>query len=261
MQKITKREYVAYKDVDTAKASKIITDYLGSDTERYLTQAECRTLFECYKLPLLKSGVAKSADEAGKIVSGIGSKVVMKVMSGDVKHKFDAGGVLLNIEGADGAKKGYDQIYANIAKNVPGAKIDSILIEQMAPEGEEVIVGCSRGGLGPLMMFGLGGTFVELIKDVQFRLAPMWKVTAEEMVRSIKAFKKLDGFRGTPKRDVNAVVDVILRMSAMVVNHPEVAEFDINPLIVHAEGKGASVADSRIMLRKPGAAPKPSAGH
>jgi acyl-CoA synthetase (NDP forming) len=183
-------------------------------------------------------------------VSSIGGKVVMKVMSADVKHKFDSGGVLLNIEGADGAKQGYDKIYANIAKNEPNAKIDSILIEQMALEGEEVIVGCSRGGLGPLMMFGLGGTFVELIKDVQFRLAPMWKVTAEEMVRSIKAFKKLDGFRGTPKRDVNTVIDVILRMSAMVVNHPEVAEFDINPLIVHAEGKGASVADSRIMLRK-----------
>jgi acetyltransferase len=261
MRAITKREYIEYKDVDKATAGKIIADYLAGDTEKYLTQAECRALFECYKLPLLKSGVATSADGAAKIVSGISGKVVMKVMSADVKHKFDAGGVLLNIEGADGAKKGYDQIYANIAKNVPGAKIDSILIEQMAPEGEEVIVGCSRGGLGPLMMFGLGGTFVELIKDVQFRLAPMWKVTAEEMVRSIKAFKKLDGFRGTPKRDINAVVEVILRMSAMVVNHPEVAEFDINPLIVHAEGKGASVADSRIMLRKPGAAPKPGAGH
>ena len=250
MRKITKREYVEYKDVDAAKAGKIIADYLGKDSERYLTQAECRTLFECYKLPLLKSGVAKSADEAAKIVSDIGGKVVMKVMSADVKHKFDDGGVLLNVEGADAAKKGYDTIYANIGKNVPGAKIDSILIEQMALEGEEVIVGCSRGGLGPLMMFGLGGTFVELIKDVQFRLAPMWRVTAEEMVRSIKAFKKLDGFRGTPKRDVNTVIDVILRMSAMVVNHPEVAEFDINPLIVHTEGKGASVADSRIMLRK-----------
>jgi acetyltransferase len=252
MKSITEREYVEYKDVDKAKAGKIIADYLGSAEEKYLTQAECRALFECYKLPLLKSGIAKSADEAAKVVTGFGSgKVVMKVMSEAVKHKFDAGGVLLNIEGADGAKKGYDQIYANIAKNVPGAKIDSVLIEQMAPEGEEVIVGCSRGGLGPLMMFGLGGTFVELIKDVQVRLAPMWKVTAEEMVHSIKAFKKLDGFRGMPKRDINAVVDVILRMSAMVVNHPEVAEFDINPLIVHAEGKGASVADSRIMLRKP----------
>lgn len=247
---IAKREYVEYKDVDIAKASKIITDYLGNQTEKYLTQADCRSLFECYKLPLLKSGIAQSADEAAKIVAGIGKKAVMKVMSADVVHKFDAGGVLLNIEGADGAKTGYDKIYANIAQNVPGAKIDGILIEEMAEKGVEVIVGCNRDGLGPLMMFGLGGTLVELLKDVSFRLAPMWKVTAEQMVHEIKAFKVLDGYRGTPKCDINAVVDTILRMAALAVNHPEVAEFDINPLIVHAEGKGASVADSRVMLRK-----------
>ncbi|MDR2116031.1 MAG: acetate--CoA ligase family protein [Planctomycetaceae bacterium] len=248
---IAKREYVEYKDVDIAKANKIIADYLGSQTEKYLTQADCRPLFECYKLPLLKSGIAKSADEAAKIVSGIGKKVVMKVMSAEVVHKFDAGGVLLNIEGTDGAQSGYDKIYANIAKNVPGAKIDGILIEEMAEKGVEVIVGCNRDGLGPLMMFGLGGTLVELLKDVSFRLAPMWKVTAEQMVREIKAFKVLDGYRGTPKCDIDAVVDTILRMSALAVNHPEVAEFDVNPLIVHAAGKGASVADSRVMLRKP----------
>ncbi|MDR2438228.1 MAG: acetate--CoA ligase family protein [Planctomycetaceae bacterium] len=247
---IAKREYVEYKDVDIAKASKIITDYLGNQTEKYLTQADCRSLFECYKLPLLKSGIAQSADEAAKIVAGIGKKAVMKVMSAEVVHKFDAGGVLLNIEGADGAKTGYDKIYANIAQNVPGAKIDGILIEEMAEKGVEVIVGCNRDGLGPLMMFGLGGTLVELLKDVSFRLAPMWKVTAEQMVHEIKAFKVLDGYRGTPKCDINAVVDTILRMAALAVNHPEVAEFDINPLIVHAEGKGASVADSRVMLRK-----------
>jgi acetyltransferase len=248
---IAKREYVEYKDVDVAKANKIIADYLGNQTEKYLTQADCRPLFECYKLPLLKSGIAKSADDAVKIVSGIGKKVVMKVMSAEVVHKFDAGGVLLNIEGADGAKNGYDKIYANIAKNVPGAKIDGILIEEMAEKGVEVIVGCNRDGLGPLMMFGLGGTLVELLKDVSFRLAPMWKITAEQMVREIKAFKVLDGYRGTPKCDLNAVVDTILRMATLAVNHPEVAEFDVNPLIVHAEGKGASVADSRVMLRKP----------
>jgi acetyltransferase len=247
---IVKREYVEYNDIDVAKANKIIADYLGNQTEKYLTQADCRPLFECYKLPLLKSGIAKSADEAATIVSGIGKKVVMKVMSAEVVHKFDAGGVLLNIEGADGAKTGYDKIYANIARNVPGAKIDGILIEEMAEKGVEVIVGCNRDGLGPLMMFGLGGTLVELLKDVSFRLAPMWKITAEQMVREIKAFKVLDGYRGTPKCDINAVVDTILRMATLAVNHPEVAEFDINPLIVHAEGKGASVADSRVMLRK-----------
>ena len=250
MKSLGHREYVQPSGCDATKAKKVIADFLGADKEKYMTQADCRALFECYGLPLLKSGTAKSADEAAKIVAGIGKKVVMKVMSADVVHKFDAGGVLLNIEGADGAKKGYDQIYANIAKNVPKAKIDGILIEEMAEKGVEVIVGCNRDGLGPLMMFGLGGTLVELLKDVSFRLAPMWKVSAERMIREIKAFKVLDGYRGTPKCDQKAIIDVLLRMSAMVCNHPEIAECDINPLIVHAEGKGCSVADSRVMLRK-----------
>ncbi|MDR1483368.1 MAG: acetate--CoA ligase family protein [Planctomycetaceae bacterium] len=248
----SERQFVQFDDVDVKKASEVIAGFLANTSEKYLTQADCRVLFDCYKLPLLKSGVAKSADDAAKIVTDIGSKVVMKVMSADVVHKFDAGGVLLNVEGADGARAGYDKIYANIAKNVPGAKIDAILIEEMAREGEELIVGCNRDSLGPLMMFGLGGTLVELLKDVSFRFAPMWKITAEQMVREIKAFKVLDGYRGKPKRDIDAVIDVILRMSAMVVNHPEISECDINPLIVHAVGGGASVADSRVMLRASG---------
>ncbi|MDR2642355.1 MAG: acetate--CoA ligase family protein [Planctomycetaceae bacterium] len=245
----SERQFVQFNDIDIERANKAIAGFLESSSEKYLTQADCRVLFECYKLPLLKSGVAKSADEAANIVSGIGSKVVMKVMSAEVVHKFDAGGVLLNVEGADGARAGYERIYANIAKNVPRAKIDAILIEEMAKEGEELIVGCNRDSLGPLMMFGLGGTLVELLKDVSFRFAPMWKITAEQMVQEIKAFKVLDGYRGKPKRDIGAVIDVILRLSAMVVNHSEITECDINPLIVHSAGNGASVADSRVMLR------------
>ncbi len=261
MRELGQREYVQFSDCDVQKAQKVIAGFLGNDNEKYLTQADCRALFECYKLPLLKSGIAKSAEEAAGIVAGIGKKVVMKVMSADVVHKFDAGGVLLNIEGADGAKAGYAKIYENIGKNVPGAKIDGILIEEMAEKGVETIIGCNRDGLGPLMMFGLGGTLVELLKDVSFRLAPMWKISAERMIREIKAFKVLDGYRGTPKSDLDSVVDVLLRMSAMVVNHPEIAECDINPLIVHPEGKGSSVADSRVMLRKPGAPACGCGGH
>ena len=246
------REYVLFNDCDVEKAKKIIADALGGADEKYLTQAECRPLFECYKLPLLKSGVAKSADEAAEIVKGIGRKVVMKVMSADVVHKFDAGGVILNVDGPDAAKATYAQIFKNVEAHVPGAKVDGILIEEMAAKGTEVIVGCNRdSNFGPLMMFGLGGTLVEVLKDVTFRLAPMWKVSAERMVREIKAFKVLDGFRGAPKADVESIVATILRISEMVTNHPEIAEMDINPLIVHAQGEGSSVADSRVMLRKP----------
>ncbi len=247
----TGREMNPLAGCDKAKADKIIADYLGADNEKYLTQADCRALFECYGLPLLKSGVATSADEAAKIVEGIGAKVVMKVMSADVKHKFDAGGVILNVDGADAARKAYEQIFVNVEKAVPGAKIDGILIEQMAEKGVEVILGCNRDAkFGPLMMFGLGGTLVELLKDVSFRLAPMWDASANNMIREIKSFKVLDGYRGAPKCDLAAVKDTLLRLSAMVCDHPEIAECDINPLIVHAEGKGCSVADSRVMLKK-----------
>jgi len=245
------REYVQLDGCDVEKAKKIIADYLGNEKEKYLTQADCRSLFACYKLPLLASGVATSADEAADIVAKINAKVVMKVMSADVKHKFDAGGVLLNIDGPEAAKAAYAKIYENVGKAVPGAKIDGILIEQMAEKGVEVILGCNRdASFGPLMMFGLGGTLVELLKDVSFRLAPMYKTSAEHMIREIKAFKVLDGYRGAPKCDVAAVQETLLRLAAMVCNHPEIAECDINPLIVHAEGKGCSVADSRVMLRQ-----------
>ena len=136
-------------------------------------------------------------------------------------------------------------------KHVPGAKIEGILVEQMAGKGVEVILGASRDErFGPLMMFGLGGTLVEVLKDVSFRLAPMWRISAERMVRQIRSFKVLDGFRGNPPSDVDAIVDTMLRLSAMVCNHPEITECDINPLIVHAKGEGCSVADSRIMLRR-----------
>ena len=244
------REYVTFNDCDVEKAKKIIADALGSAKEKYMTQAECRPLFECYKLPLLKSGIAQSAAEAADIVKGIGKKVVMKVMSADVVHKFDAGGVILNVDGPDAAKATYDQIFKNVEAHVPGAKVDGILIEEMAAKGAEVIIGCNRDGFGPMLMFGLGGTLVEVLKDVTFRLAPMWKVSAERMVREIKAYKVLDGFRGAPKADVESIVTTILRISEMVTNHPEIAEMDINPLIVHAQGEGCSVADSRVMLRK-----------
>ncbi|MDO5308595.1 MAG: acetate--CoA ligase family protein [Planctomycetia bacterium] len=245
------REYVSADDCDVEKAKQIIAEKLDGVDEKYLTQAECRAIFQCYNLPLLQSGVARSQDEAAQIVEKIGAKVVMKVMSDDVKHKFDAGGVILNVEGADTAREAYDRIYANVQKNVPGAKIDSILIEQMADKGVEVILGCNRDAkFGPLVMIGHGGTYAELWKDVAFRLAPMQKISAQRMVRQIKTFKMLDGFRGAPKCDVDALEKTLLNFSTMLVNHPEIAECDINPLIVHVDGKGCSVADSRIMLRR-----------
>jgi len=251
LHELPRREEPTFNDVDVAGAKKLIAELLGDKSDRYLTQAECRPLFACYHLPLLKSDVAKNADDAARIAKTFGGPVVMKVMSADVVHKFDAGGVILNVQGADEARATYNKIVANVEKAVPGAKLQGILVEEMARKGVEVILGASRDPrFGPLMMFGLGGTMVEVLKDVSFRLAPMWQISAENMVRDIRSFKVLDGFRGNPKADVDSIIDTLLRLSAMVCNHPEIAECDINPLIVHDAGKGCSVADGRIVLRR-----------
>ncbi len=251
LHEIPRREMAVFDDLAVDKAGKLIREMLDGRQERYLTQAECRPILECYNLPLLKSGVATTADEAASLADSIGGAVVMKVMSGDVVHKYDAGGVILDVHGGDEARQAFQRIHDNVQKAVPGARIDGILVEQMAPKGVEVILGASRDPrFGPLMMFGLGGTLVEVLKDVSFRLAPMWHISAERMVRQIRSFKVLDGFRGNPPADLKSIVDTLLRLSALVCNHPEVSELDINPLIVHPEGEGCSVADSRVMLRK-----------
>lgn len=251
LQEIPRRAVVDFTDVDLPKAKQIIADALNAHEQKYLTQAEARPLLECYGLPLLRSAVVTSEADAAKVAEQFECPVVMKVMSADVVHKYDAGGVLLNIHGAEEARAAYNKIHRNVLKAVPGAKIDGILVEQMAGKGVEVILGASRDPrFGPLMMFGLGGTLVEVLKDVSFRLAPMWQISAERMVRQIRSFQVLDGFRGNPPSDVDAIVDTLLRLSAMVYNHPEISELDINPLIVHAKGKGCSVADSRVMLRR-----------
>ena len=252
LHEIPRREMAEFDNLDVERAKKLITQLINDHPSRYLTQAECRPLFECYGLPLLKSGMAENADEAAQIAEAIGRPVVMKIMSADVIHKFDAGGVLLNIAGPEAAREGYQRILDNVAKVVPDANVEGVLVEQMAGKGVEVILGASRDErFGPLMMFGLGGTLVEVLKDVSFRLAPMWRISAERMVRAIRSFEVLDGFRGTPPADVPSIVDTLLRLSQMVCNHPEISELDINPLIVHPKGEGCSVADSRIMLRKP----------
>ena len=156
-------------------------------------------------------------------------------------------------DGAPGLIKAFEEIIENAKKFNPSAKIDGVIVERMARGGVEVILGAVRDPkFGPICMFGLGGTFVEAMKDVTFRLAPMWEISAEIMIKSIKAYSLLKGIRGMEPCDIDAIKDCILRLSQMVAEHPEIAELDINPLIVYPEGQGCVVADSRILLKKPG---------
>jgi acetyltransferase len=245
-----------FEGLHVEKARGTIDSLLDGQPSRYLTQADCRPLFECYGLPLMKAAVAGNDCEAALIAERFGTSLAMKVMSPDVVHKRDAGAVALNVRGAGAAIAAYRRIVNNVRKATPDARIQGVLMEEMAEGGVEVVLGASRDPrFGPLLMFGFGGTSVELFKDVSFRLAPMWRVSAERMVRQIGSFEALNGFRGSPPADLEALVDALLRLSTLVCNHPEISELAINPLIVHAAGRGCSVADSRVTLRRPAMTP------
>jgi len=239
-------------DVDRGRVAQEITDYLGEAPRRLLNQHQAHGIFEAYGLPVLKNRMACSpADAAGLFEKEFGRAVAMKVMSQDVVHKSDVGGVVLGIDSAAEAAEAYERIEAQVLGHLPGARIEGVLMEEMAREGVEVIIGGSRDErFGPMIMFGLGGRMVEVWRDVNFRLAPMWQASASRMIRQIRGFRLLEGIRGAPPSDVRAAEDAILRVAQLMHEHPEIQELDINPLIVYARSEGAAVADGRIGIRR-----------
>jgi acetyltransferase len=238
------------RTVDRNRAAAIIKKKLANRDQCYLGEHEANDILRCYGFPLLKSTLITEKGQIDGALEKVGTPVAMKVMSPAIVHKFDVGGVLLKIKSAQEARGAYEKIIANVKKHNPTARIEGVLMEQMARKGVEVILGAVRDPkFGPLCMFGLGGTFVEALKDVTFRLAPMWEASAKSMIESIKTYRILQGVRGAPPSDIEAIKDCIIRLSQMLNDHIEIAEMDINPLIVYPEGEGCVVADSRMMLR------------
>ena len=236
---------------DQEKAAAVIAAKLSGRKEYFMTEKEAHELLMCYGFPLLKSRLVRDPSELANAIEEVGFPAVMKLDSPDILHKSDAGGVRLGIKSQEQAEKAFHEIIASAKRYRPSALIRGILLQQMAREGVEVILGSTRDPrFGPICMFGLGGIFVEALKDVTFRLAPMWETSAEIMVRSIRAYRVLQGIRGKPAADIKAAKLSILRLSAMVANHPEIAELDINPLILYPEGEGCVVADARIILSR-----------
>ena len=229
--------------------ARLVIQQAISDGRNYLPEEESVTILEAYGLPTLPSGLAYSRQEAISIAERIGFPVVMKVDSDDIVHKFDVKGVLLDIRTAGAAGEGYDSILTNIEKAKPGARIKGIYIQKMVTKGEEVILGVKRDpSFGAVIMFGLGGLFVEVFRDVSFRVAPVGPRSASEMIREIRAYSMLAGARGKKPRDIRSVEEAIQRLAALALDNPEIKELDINPLIVNDEGGGCFVADARIML-------------
>jgi len=236
-------------DRDTAAA--VIKKKLGDKDSYYMSEKEANELLACYGFPVLKSILLQDSSEVDEAAEEIVFPVAMKICSPDIIHKFDAGGVRLKIKTKEEAREAFEEIMENVKRFKPSAKIDGVIIERMAKGGVEVILGAVRDAkFGPLCMFGLGGTLVEAMKDVTFRLAPMWEISAEIMIRTIKAYSVLKGVLGAPPCDIASIKDCLLRLSQLVSDHPEIAELDINPMIVYPEGEGCVVADSRILLRR-----------
>lgn len=233
---------------DAAGARDIIQSCLAAG-KHYLGELEGTELLRCYGFNVLPTRLAKSADEAVHEADAMGYPVVMKIVSPQIVHKSDAGGVRIQLKDASAVRTAYDEIMANVVAYNPEAHIDGILVQKMAPKGQEVILGASRyPKFGPLLMFGSGGVAVEVFKDVAFRLAPINRNSARLMIRGIKGFALLDGFRGIPKADVAALEKLLVCLSNLVVDNPEIKELDINPLLVHPQEQGATVADCRFIL-------------
>jgi acyl-CoA synthetase (NDP forming) len=234
--------------IDRAAADEVLMAARGKAS---LGEAETRPLLAAYGIPQVEGGFAANADEAVNWAERVGYPVVMKVVSPQLLHKSDAGGIKLNLADGAAVRWAYNVMMAEIGAARPDAQLEGVMIERMAPRGQEVIIGMRRDpGFGPLMMFGLGGIYVELFKDVAFRVAPLNSDDALQMITETRAGRLLTGFRGQPEADLYAVVDVLLRLSQLALDHPEVEEIEVNPLLVFARGQGALALDGRVILSK-----------
>ena len=198
-----------------------------------LPEAQSRTLLQKYRIPLVKGAQAKTKEEAVKAAEKIGYPVVLKVVSKDISHKTEFGGVITGLKYRHEVEDGFDRVVKNIKHHKK--TMQGVLVQQMG-QGYEVIVGGKRDPqFGPTLMFGLGGVWVEALEDISFRVCPLSKKDALEMVQEIKGYKILKGFRGKPAGDLGALVDIILKCSNMMMKE-KIQEFDINPLFVQPEG-------------------------
>jgi acetyl-CoA synthetase (ADP-forming) len=219
----------------------------AKEGRKSLLETEAKTLCMEYDIPVTRFKLAKDEEEAAKYATAIGFPIVLKIVSPDIVHKSDVGGVIVGIKNLRHVRTGYRQIVKNVKKHNPDAKIVGILVQEMAPSGTEVIVGSIKDPqFGPAIMFGLGGVFVEVLKDVTFRIAPITEDEAAEMISEVKAYPLLKGYRNTPPADLKAITKILVNTSRLVTEHPEIKELDLNPIMVYE--KGAKAVDARIIL-------------
>ena len=241
-----------HKPVEPKKAHKnAVRGVLDTNTGKLsLGEFETRTILDAYGIPNVPGALAADAPQAAAIAEEIGFPVALKIVAEGVLHKSDAGGILLNLEDEESVRSGFELLTNRIRSQYPGAAIAGVMVEKMAPKGLEVIIGMRRDPtFGPMMMFGMGGTLVEQLKDIAFRVAPLSLEDIQEMIDATIAGKLLKGVRGSSRADIEAVQAAIAALSQAALDFPELEEIEINPLVVYPQGQGALALDSRAVLR------------
>ncbi|MEI8103540.1 MAG: acetate--CoA ligase family protein [Candidatus Moraniibacteriota bacterium] len=241
-------EAFTFNDINQSEV-RAIFDRATSEGKKQLPEAEAVPVFEAYGFRTLRSVIVRSAEEAREQASTFASKVVFKIVSPDILHKSDVGGVRLNIEPKDFVEA-YDTLMHVVSERAPEARLEGALIVEMAPgNGVEMVLGCVKDPLfGHMAMIGLGGILVEILKDVSFGMTPLDRATVVRMIDGLKARKILDGVRGGAALDIEALVEAVGRLSQLLTDFPEIKELDINPLLILPKGQGTILLDARVVL-------------
>jgi acetyltransferase len=234
--------------VDREKAKSILAK-AGREGRKNLTDLETFSVLDAYGFKILPSELARSANEAGEAADRIGYPVALKISSPDILHKFDVSGVRLNLKNREEVAQAAKAIFTAVPKKSPSARIAGVMVQKMSSKGRELILGLKRDSrFGAILMFGMGGTYVEVLKDVTFRLAPIRQLGAYNMIHSIRTYQLLEGIRGEKIADIAKLEESLERLSQLAMECAEITELDVNPLMVHEKGAGCTVVDARILL-------------
>jgi acetyltransferase len=247
-RKRPRTEIKRFDDVQQDKVREIFAK-VRSEGRRFLPEPEAYAVLHAYGLPMSRSKLVQDEAEAVRAAREIGFPVVLKIVSPNIVHKVDVGGVKLNLQSETDVKNAYRELITQVRAMQQDVDIWGVFVQEMVRNGKETILGMKRDPhFGPLLMFGLGGIYVEVFRDVIFRIAPITELGARHMIEGIKGIKLLRGFRGEPPSDLEAISQSLSRLSQLVTDFPEIEEMDINPLIVLPAGSGARVVDARILI-------------
>lgn len=237
-----------FADVDSAAVTRIL-DGAQQEGRHFLPEPEAYEILHAYRFPVLPFRWAQDEDEAVQAADAIGYPVVLKIVSPDIFHKIDVGGVRLRLAGEADVRRAYQEVLAAARAARPEARLHGVLIQQMITGGKETILGMKRDPhFGPLLLFGLGGTYVEVFRDVTVRIAPITELDAHQMFQQLKSFPILSGYRGEAPSDLEAIGECLERLSQLALDFPSIHELDINPMVVFGKGQGAGVIDARIFI-------------